>query len=188
MLRVLISLLCCGVLACVSPGSSSPDRYSAEEGLAGRVTLRDYRSMNELTLVNEAHTDPLEAYTEMRTTASTKVTSNEVFDAMLEYFDDQGWSSFSRNGRAPLIGAGSMRWAIEVESPVGVYQHVAITLETPKSQMEPAVECKAGFIQIFNITQQSQAIENASGGALFEQQQRELQQQTRDQLKKSGQR
>ncbi len=188
MLRALISLLCCGVLACVSPDSSSPDRFSIQEGTPGRVTLRDYRSHNELTLVNEAHTDPLEAYTEKRSNASTKVTSNEVFGAMLEYFDDEGWTNISRSGRAPIVGTGSMRWALEIESPTGDVKHVAISLETPKNQMEPAIECKLGFMQIFDITQQSQAVENSGGGALFEQQQRELQQQTRDQLKKSGQR
>jgi len=188
MLRVLISLLCCGVLACVSPSSSSPDRFSVEDGTPGRVTLLDYRSQNVLTLVNEAHTDPLEAYTEKRSNASTKVTSNEVFGAMLEYFNDEGWIEISRTGRAPLTATGSMRWALEIESPTGDVQHVAVSLETPKSQMESAIECKLGFMQIFDITQQSQAVENSGGGALFEQQQRELQQQTRDQLKKSGQR
>lgn len=192
MLRTLISLLCLvsclGATACVSQGSGGPDRFSVEEGSPGRVTLRDYRSQNELTLVNEAHTDPLEAYTEKRSNASTKVTSNEVFRAMLEYFDDQGWSGFSRSGRAPLVGTGSMRWALEVESPTGTVQHVAVSLETPKGTMEPAIECKLGFMQIFDITQQSQAIDNAGGGALFEQQQRELQQQMREQMKKSGQR
>jgi hypothetical protein len=177
MLRALTLLLCGLFVACASPESGGPDRFSVEDGAPGRVTYVQYGDRTRMTLVNEAHTDPVEAYTERRADASTKVTSNEVFAAMLGYFGEQGWSGLARSGFAPLSADG-VRWALEVETETGV-QHLAFTLDTPQDRMKAALECKQAFLEIFNLTQQSQAIDNGSGRALFDQQQQELQDQMR---------
>ncbi len=177
MLRFLLSLaLCCSVGACVVPDSStsgSSTRHSAEEGSPGRVTLLDYRTNQRLTLLNEAHTDPLTLYTEKRSSPSTKVTSNEIFQAMLERFDEQGFQGKASSGYAPVTGDGSVRAAIEVESG-GVVRNLIVDLQNSAQNYAVLNECRAAFLQIYNITQQHQAVQNDSGKSLFDDQQREL--------------
>ncbi len=171
--------------ACAGTGSAAPDRFSVEEGQPGRVTYVQYGDTTRMTLVNEAHTDPVEAYTEKRADASTKVTSNEVFDAMVGYFEEQGWGAMARSGHAPLASLDGVRWALEVETPAGV-EHLTFTLDTPQDRMKAALECKSAFLQIFNLTQQNQAIDNAEGRSLFDSQQRELEQQMRQRAQGSS--
>ena len=154
-------------------------------GTPGRVTYLQYGDATRMTLVNEAHTDPVEAYTERRSDASTKVTSNEVFSAMVDYFETEGWNSVARSGRAPLASAEGIRWAIEAETSRGI-EHVAFTRDMPRDSMQAALTCKRAFLDIFNMTMQNQAIENSGGRALFDQQQRDLEDRMRQRAQGSS--
>lgn len=177
MLRSLLFLaLCLSLGACVAPPSSSegsPGRMSAESGTPGRVTLLDYRTSNRLTLLNEAHTDPVALYTEKRSSASTKVTSNEIFRAMLGHFEDQGFSGVAVAGYAPAVSDGSVRSALEMESNGAVHHIVLDTSNTPHSY-KVLSDCRQAFLQIYNRTEQHQAIVNQGGRHLFDDQQRQL--------------
>jgi len=175
MIRLLVTFVLCaclGACASVGPGGGSR-RHSLQAGAPGRVTLVDYRTSNRLTLVNEAHTDPSELYSEKRASASTKVTSNEVFEAMLGHFGEKGFWRASSPGYAPISGGESMRKAIEVETPEGV-RYLALDLRDVKKNYETLLACSTAFIQIYNLTDQNQAVTNEGGKALFDEQQRQL--------------
>jgi hypothetical protein len=183
MFRFFVTLvLCAFACACAGTGdgSSGSGQHSLEPGTPGRVTLVDYRTSNRLTLVNEAHTDPSTLYTEKRDTASIKVTSNEVFKAMLGHFEDEGFSSSSSTGYAPIIGGEGLRKAIEVETGGGV-RHMLLDLQNPKANYETLQACTTAFIQLYNLTDQNQAISNDGGKALFDDQQRALSERSKKQ-------
>ncbi|MFT7487072.1 MAG: hypothetical protein ACI9F9_002931 [Candidatus Paceibacteria bacterium] len=174
MFRLYVSLvLCACTWACASSGDPlARGQASIESAAPGRVTLVDYRTKNRLTLVNEAHTDPTSLYSEKRSDASTKVTSNEVFRAMVGYFEEEGFFSTAASGFAPISGGESLRKALEIETKGGVRY---IALDTRDiSNYETLQSCTTAFIQIYNMTDQNQAVTNDSGKALFEEQQQEL--------------
>ncbi len=120
--------------------------------------------------MNEAHTDPQQLYTEKRTSASTKVTSNGVFNAMLGYFDDEGFSNVASTGYAPITGGQGLRSALEVETSEGV-KHMVLDIQDAAANYETLRACKTAFIQIYNMTDQNQAVSNDGGKALFDEQQ-----------------
>lgn len=181
MLRLFTSLvLCLSVCACAGTGdTNNVGQHSLEPGSPGRVTLVDYRTSNRLTLVNEAHTDPTVFYSEKRATAATKITSNEVFDAMLGYFEEEGFSSQASSGFAPASGSDGLRKALEVETPSGV-RFMALDIKNVTANYETLQACSMAFIQIYNLTEQNQAISNTGGKALFDDQQNELNEQIRN--------
>jgi hypothetical protein len=182
MQRILISLaLCAGFSACVAPAAyegTENGQHSAIEGIPGRVTYLDYRTSNRLTLLNEAHTDPLTLYTEKRSSPSTKVTANEVFAAMLSHFDDKGFRDLASTGYAPVVGDGDVRTAIEIETG-GSVKHILVSLSNYASHGKSMGECRDAFLAVYNLTQQNQAVDNSTGKALFDEQERELQRRQR---------
>ncbi len=119
-----------------------------------------------MTLVNEAHTDPIELYSEIRTDASTKVTSNEVMVAMLEHFDEQGFNDYARQGFAPITSAGGAVQSFEVEGPQGT-----IFLVNGPEVREPGRKafrkCLKAFLEIQEMTLQAQAVEYTDGADIF---------------------
>jgi hypothetical protein len=139
------------------------------EARPARATLIQYGKVIRLNLVNEAHTDPVEYYSQARSDASTKVTSNELLAAMLDYFEDQGFAHHAREGYAPHSGTRGELLSLEVETEQGV-QHLMYAEGQSKAALRAFVDCRKAWQEAFNMTQQAQAVTNAGGGVFFEKQ------------------
>lgn len=158
-----------GSCAATDSGYGSTDGESQDDATPGRVTFIDYSDFIRLNLVNMAHSDPVEYYSEVRTTASTKITYNEVFTAMLDYFDDQGFSRVASPGFAPATGSRGAVQALEVETESGT-RFLVYGEDADEEQRQTFRDCVIAWQQVFNRTQQSQAVSNTSGGTLFDNQ------------------
>ena len=84
--------------ACASPNSSSALQ---DMSTPARVTFRDYRQGTSFVLVNDAHTDRVELYSKISAEPSTKVASNEVMDALLDFLKTTGFEGQARPGVLP---------------------------------------------------------------------------------------
>jgi hypothetical protein len=163
-------LICAGVGACASPSpgaGASSGRLSAEEATPARVTLMQYRDSMRLNLVNEAHTDPVEYYSDVRSDASTKITSNEYLRAMLDYFDEQGFSKYAQAGYAPRQGSPGELQALEVETEDGVH-FLLYDKHATKPALETFVQCVMAWQEVYNRTLQAQAMTNSGRDVRFE--------------------
>ena len=173
MLRFVPFLMTCVFLgACVAPGSSddrSIGESSMDDAEPGRVTFIDYSDFVRLNLVNVAHSDPVEFYSEVRTTASTKITYNEVFDAMLDYFDDHGFSKVAQPGYAPSTGSREILQVLEVQTENGT-KFLPYGSGASEEQRRVFKDCVLAWQEVFNRTQQAQAVSNTSGSTLFDRQ------------------
>jgi|GEM_PF-2242940 len=156
-----------GPAGCAAPGGGAST--SAAPATPGRVTFIDYNDFVRLNLVNVAHTDPVEYYSEVRTTASTKVTDDDVFLAMLDYFEEQGFESFAEPGFAPVAARDGGLQALEVETAEGTRYLVYGQMSSQEAR-KAFVECVLAWQQIFNLTRQSQAVTNRDGEAVFDNQ------------------
>ena len=146
--------------------SSSSSRLSAKDGVPSRVTFVDYRTNVRMNLVNEAHTDPVQYYSEKRVTANTKITSNEVMEKMLEHFGDQGFNRWAMAGYAPArAGAGALQ-SLEIETPEGTVFLVNGDGVDPQARSSFR-ECRTAFMQIQELTLQAQAVDNSAGKTVF---------------------
>lgn len=167
---ILGALLCIASLSsCGSTGSSSSSssRLSAEDGTPARVTFVDYRTNVRMTLVNEAHTDPVKYYSEKRVTANTKITSNEVMAKMLEHFDDEGFNRHATGGYAPATGDGrSSLQSMEIETADGTI-FIVNGEGTSDAARQSFRTCRTAFMQIQELTLQAQAVDNTDGKTVF---------------------
>ncbi|MCB9915861.1 MAG: hypothetical protein H6828_12080 [Planctomycetes bacterium] len=159
-----LPLALCGLLlaACASTSSSASSAKGSYDPV--RVTFVDYRTHVRMTLVNEAHTDPVEFYSEKRTTAGTKITSNPDMQAMLREFEAGGYQQYATPGYAPATG-GSAVQSLEVETPRGT------TFLVTDGSRAPACDafrkCRVVFLQMQGAVMQAQVIENDDGTRVF---------------------
>ena len=159
--------------ACVSPpggaGGDAGGQLSATSASPARVSLIQYTKTERLNLVNEAHTDPVEYYSQKRPSASTKITSNEVLTAMLDYFNDLGFAEHAVEGYAPRVGAAGEVLSIEVETQSGV-RHLMYAQGQSQPALRTFVDCQRAWLEIYNLTQQAQVVSNSGGDLYFENQ------------------
>jgi hypothetical protein len=168
-MKRLLTLLSCYALlsACASTSSGYSGEGPVVDAAPGRVTFIDYSDFVRLNLVNMAHSDPVEYYSEVRSTASTKITYNEVFAAMIQYFDDQGFSRLSQPGYAPPSGSRETVQALEVETEAGT-RFLVYGKRSTEAERKTFRECVVAWQEVFNRTQQAQAVSNTAGGGLFD--------------------
>jgi hypothetical protein len=171
---LLVSILLCGCGSTSSSGATDSEnaldgRHSQEEGEPTRVSFVDYRTGVRMTLVNEAHSDPVELYSEVRTraTANIKVISNEVMTAMIDHFDDQGFNTWAQRGYAPARGRQGELQSFEVETP-GTTSFL-VTTGGKDAAAETFRECRTAFLQVQQLTRQVQAVTNDGSEVIFEQ-------------------
>lgn len=118
LLLVLVAALFMGsFVACSSSPTSGSGGVNLDEsttnGESTRVSFRDYRTAQRLTLINDAFlvhggvegdTPKMRAaafYSNWNKDLNVKVISNALMEGMLEYFDDKGFSSNAQSGKAP---------------------------------------------------------------------------------------
>ena len=158
-LRVLFVSSVALAVACSSTGTRAAK--------AARVSFVDFRLGTVLTIVNESHTDRLEFYSQERTDTSTKVASDEVLGALIEYIDEQGFGKFARGGPAP---SQSDDWtqSIEVSDGDGA-RHMLVRSGVTADQASTFRGSRDAFISIYNNVYQAQAIQVDPGEQPFKQ-------------------
>jgi len=151
-----VGLLCLALLsACTGP----PD---APEVIApARVRFMDYREGTVFELVNEAHTDRVSLYSEVRSDTQTKVTSDEVMEALLEYLKDAGFSAQARLGTAPRT-SDSYFWGGEIEED-GVTMHMIVSDQTPPEERRMFIDCYMNHVTLWSNTFQLQRVDAGPG-------------------------
>lgn len=158
---LLLSLL---AVSCASPGSATGPR--AGDGSNYRVTVRLYDASSRLELVGESHTDRVELYSSSRTSADTKVQSDDVMGALVEQLGDLGFRRFGRDGRAPSAGGRVYTRAIEIDDD-GAIGHWAVGPGSADDERIQFNRCLSDFVQLYNLTASFQVIDNNDGKDLF---------------------
>ena len=152
------------VLALESCGSTASSRATEEpvRTRALRVRFVDWRSGQNLVLVDESHTEPVALYSEKRSLedAVTKVTTDEVLEETLAYFQKQGFFDRARNG--PAV-AGSAQ-SLEVETPDSTV-HMDLGAGTSAEDGKVFRACRDAFAELYNSVFQLQSVDPKRKGA-----------------------
>ena len=155
-----ISLLLCALGALVAGCATSQSVIDTD----GPVEVSFYhQGRRQLSIVNEAHSNRVELYSKKATSASTKVASNEVMDALLDRFADNEFFEMSQNGNFGGIADGR---ALEVLGPNGsVYFHVG--KNSSPEQWKSFASCREAFVDLYNGIFAPQSVENTQGESIF---------------------
>jgi hypothetical protein len=122
-----------------------------------RVTFRDYQQGTNFVLVNEAHTDRVELYSKISAEPSTKVASNEVMDALLDFLNTSGFKKQARPGVAPRSST-TWRWSGEIETSNGSVFFV-VNDQTPTAEKKLFLDCYMNHVQLWSNIFQLQRVE-----------------------------
>lgn len=160
-LAALVAAACAA--ACVS--SRGAGGGSADRPL--RVAYHDLRSGQRLALVNEAHTDRVALYSELRGDAGTKVGTNEVVAALVEFLDERGFADLALEGAPPSTADPSWLWTLEVQDSSSS-RFVAMPRGLTAQQKVPYQQVWAAFLDTYNATYGLQAVEPERGREVFQ--------------------
>lgn len=175
MLRNLALLFVTLVAACA--GTARSDVAVALAGTPTQVGFRDYRTGAHLLIVNDSQlaargaegSTPeqrrAEFYSQTRSEAMTKVATDEVMDALLEYFEEVGLEKGASSGFAPQ-GSGQATQSIEVRSGTRTY-HVLGRKGMPAEEARAFRDSVVAFNQIYNSIYQLQSVEAQPGEQVF---------------------
>ncbi len=159
-------LLVTALLATILIGCSSPSSASAAEAAStktGRPVEIRYRAVTSnanFGLVNESHTSRTELYSSRLPidAASTKVSPDEVVDAVVDYFREQGFFELAQPGAMPVNPPQGTSQILAVTTPEG-----AVTLMLrPGASTEHArcfQTCAKAFFDVYNATMQLQSVD-----------------------------
>jgi len=121
----------------------------------------DYRQGTVFELVNDAHTDRVALYSEIRADAQTKVTSDEVMDALLEYLEGAGFHGHAHAGVAPRT-SDSFQWGGEIER-AGKTVFMLVGDQTPGGERKMFIDCYMNHVNLWSNTFQLQRIDAGPG-------------------------
>ena len=154
-----LALTSLGLLsACATPSGGSA---SADSSTPARVTFRDYREGTKFELVNEAHTDRVELYSKVSADPSTKVASNEVMSALLEFLKDSGFESQARSGAAPRTSS-AWQYGGEIETTAGTV-FLTVNDSTSADQRRMFLDCYMNHVQLWSNIFQLQRVDAGPG-------------------------
>lgn len=151
LLAALFALVSLGLAGCSSTRGSAPSAM----GQPARIRFLSGRSQQSFQLVNETHTNRVELYSTTRTSADTKVQTDEVMDAMLDYFAEQGLFERTQPGGAPTDASLS---SLEIEV-AGAPVFFAVGPGSSAEDIALFGECRNAFIGVYNETYQLQSLE-----------------------------
>ncbi len=139
---------------------------SSAAGVSGpaapaRVRFMDYRQGTVFELVNEAHTDRVSLYSETRANTQTKVTSDEVMEALLEYLDDAGFRGRTRAGVAPRT-SDTYHWGGEIEAG-GESVFMLVSDQSPPGERKMFIDCYMNHVTLWSNTFQLQRVDAGPG-------------------------
>ncbi|MBL8861818.1 MAG: hypothetical protein JNK02_07370 [Planctomycetes bacterium] len=153
--------------ACTTGGARPDATGSTTQRDASKAIELRYRAFARklsIGLVNESHTDRLELYSERQPIdrATTKVSPDEVVDAIVEYFRDQGYFGIAVRGPAPATPPPGATQMLEVVLPDGPYH--AIVRPGVTAQFATTFQtCAKALLQVYSDTIQLQAVDEAPG-------------------------
>ena len=152
-------LLC---LAACKSAPKEPEADPAPSGKPVRMAYLTYNSQQRFVLVNESHTDRTEFYSNTRPLedAGTKVSTDEVVEETVKFFDSKGFFAKAADGPAPASGQGTYIQALEVERE-GRAVHIALTKSASKDERALFYECAQALLLIYNNTYQLQSVDRA---------------------------
>lgn len=148
-------LVCCLALAAAC-ASAAPRSSSAQvTSKPARVEFRHLRQNQKMVLVNQAHTDRVEYYSRQRSDLSTKIATDEVMDALVDYLHGQSrFLEYARPGPAP--SGGYIKFG-EAQLPRGTF-HWGISEQTPKAEADAFLAWQMNFIGLWNDVAQLQTV------------------------------
>ena len=152
--------------ACASSPRSDAPSPSGDQGEPLRLTYHQAKDDRVLELVNETHTDPVEYYSQERSSNARKIQNDEIMAELLGYMSKNGFDRWSLAGAAARPGAG-VAWTLEVETPRGV-SHVAWRSGASRSELEDLKAIKEAFVAIYANTGSAQSVRLKPGENPFE--------------------
>lgn len=146
---------------CSSSGSAS-DARPEKTGKPIELRYRAIASKLSLGLVNESHTDRTELYSERQPVdqATTKVSTDEVVEAIVEFFRDQGYFEIAQSGAAPTNPPAGTSQILEVVLPEGAY-HAVLRTGVTADHITKFQTCAKALVDVYNSTMQLQAVDAA---------------------------
>ena len=151
-----------GLSACAS-ASASASKSAALKTRSLRVHFVDWRSGQNLTLVDQSHTDRSELYSKAHalSDAGTKVTTDEVLEETLKFFRDRGFFDHALKGAAPIGGSGgAAAQSLEVETPDETV-HMDLGRATSPADGSVFRQCRDNFAALYNNVYQLQSVDKA---------------------------
>jgi hypothetical protein len=166
---LLFLLAACGSSGTAAAGEREPPQAGrpAVTGKPMRIAFRDFRSGQDLELVNESHTAPTELYSTILTSAVRKVQTDEVVEALYDYLEEKGFESHARSGAIPAAQDGQAIAGLEVEDGRG-RRHWLATRAQDKAEKTAVFECAKAFVDTYNLTYALQAVKLAPGEDPFQ--------------------
>ena len=149
--------------ACTSSApASAPEATKLDPSRA--IELR-YRALSKnlvFCLVNASHTERTELYSSRQPLdqATTKVSPDEVVDATVEYFREQGFFDIATRGRAPATLPQGSTQVLEVALPDGPW-HAVMRPGVSAAFIKSFQTCGKAFLDVYNNTMQFQAVDQA---------------------------
>ena len=153
--------------ACTSTGDDAPTDAAAVAGPPTQVTWHLFKTGQVIALVNEAHTDRVELYSQVREEAGPKVTTDAIMDGLVDFFvDEQHFDEHAQPGPAPTAGTEQYSQAIELRVDDDV-SHMLLGPSSTPEQRETFNACAEAVMTIWNWTYQAQAVQNEQGKDIF---------------------
>jgi len=163
LLPLLPALSLAFLASCASEGSRAEEsKVPTQQDASKAVELR-YRALAKnvsFGLVNESHSNRTELYSERQPIdrATTKVSPDEVVDAIVDYFREQGFFDIAVRGAPPANVAQNASQLLEVALPDGLY-HAALRKGVTKEYATTFQTCSKALLDVYNSTMQLQAVE-----------------------------
>ena len=151
-----------GLSACAST-SASASKSEVLKTRPLRVHFVDWRSGQNLTLVDQSHTDRSELYskTQPLSDAGTKVTTDEVLEETLKFFRESGFFDHATKGAAAAGGSGGgAAQSLEVETPDETV-HMDLGRLTSPADGKVFRRCRDNFAALYNNVYQLQSVDKA---------------------------
>ena len=143
--------------ACSSPESSG--------AAPAQVAFQDYRTGTQMVIRNAGDTDKVEFYSQQRSDAATKIATDEVMAALLDYLESSGLETQTVAGAAPQTADGASQ-SIEIDSD-GRTRHVTARKGMPVDQGAVFKECVVAIRETYNAIYQLQAVQTKPGEEVF---------------------
>ena len=151
-----------GLSACASP-SAPTSKSEILKTRPLRVHFVDWRSGQNLTLVDQSHTDRSKLYSTAHplSDAGTKVTTDEVLEETLKFFRGCGFFDHALKGAAPAGGTGGgAAQSLEVETPDEIV-HMDLGRGTSPADGNVFRQCRDNFAALYNNVYQLQSVDRA---------------------------
>jgi hypothetical protein len=162
----LLTVLSCALVllaqGCASRAAAAGETPQAVGGPI-RIRYAVYTSGQNLELVNPARSDRTELYSTTRKLedAGTKVSTDEVLQETLRYFDEHGFGAKAVAGPAPRDGGnGAYSQALEVETP-SRHVHMVLHRGLDEADRRRFLTCAKAFAEVYNSTYQLQSVDRA---------------------------